>query len=104
MCHTENWLTSGGDGDDGNDNSGNDLDINDGDEEEGAAEEEEASNDRSRGATPIRGVNLNTPEASHTEVEEERELMLLKAAEHIKMARAQRALYQAKVSSLPCNP
>jgi hypothetical protein len=29
--------------------------------------------------------------------DEERELMLLEAAEHIKMARAQRALYQAKV-------
>ena len=87
----------GGDGDDGDDNGGDDLDTDDGDEEEGAAEEEVASNDRSRCTTPIRGVNLNTPEASRTEVEEERELMLLEAAEHIKMARAQRALYQAKV-------
>ena len=71
---------------DGNDNGGNDLAANDGNKEEGA--EEEATNDGERCATPIRGVNLNTPEASCTEVEEERELMLLKAAEHIKMARA----------------
>ena len=79
-------LHQGGVGDDGNDNGGNDLAANDGDKEEGA--EEEATNDGERCATPIRGVNLNTPEASCTEVEEERELMLLKAAEHIKMARA----------------
>jgi hypothetical protein len=31
-------------------------------------------------------------------VDEERELMLLEAARHIKMARPQRALYQAKVA------
>ena len=42
-------------------------------------------------------VDLNPPEAVSTEVDKERELILLEAAEHIKMARAQRALYQAKV-------
>ena len=95
-------LRQGGDGDDGDDTNDGDLPTDDGNEEEGAEEEatndgEEATNDGERCATPIRGVNLNTPEASCTEVEEERELMLLEAAEHIKMARAQRALYQAKV-------
>ena len=54
-------------------------------------------------ATPIRGVSLNTPESSCREVEEERELMLLEAAEHIKMARAQRALYQSKVDLAVCH-
>jgi hypothetical protein len=33
-------------------------------------------------------VDLNPPEAASTEVDEEKELMLLVAAEHIKMARA----------------
>jgi hypothetical protein len=48
--------------------------------------------------SPSRGaVNLNTPEAAWRENDEERELMLVEAAEHIKMVRAQRALYQAKV-------
>ena len=43
-------------------------------------------------------VNLNAPEASWRKSDEERELMLLEAAKHIKMARAQRALYRAKVA------
>jgi len=36
--------------------------------------------------------------AASNSADEERELMLLDAAEHVKMARAQRALYQAKVA------
>ena len=88
-------LRQGDDGDDGNDDGGNDFETNDGDEEDGA--EEEVTTDRESRATPIRGLSLNTPESSCREVEEERELMLLEAAEHIKMARAQRALYQSKV-------
>ncbi len=43
-------------------------------------------------------VNTTTPEAAWREVDEERELMLIEAAELIKMSRAQRALYQAKVA------
>jgi hypothetical protein len=43
-------------------------------------------------------VDLNPPEVVSTEVDEEKELMLFEAAEHIKMARAQRALYQVKVA------
>jgi hypothetical protein len=42
-------------------------------------------------------VDLYTPEASWRKSDKERELMLLEAAIHIKMARAQRALYQVKV-------
>jgi len=43
-------------------------------------------------------VDLNSAEAASNGADEERELMLLEAAEHVKMARAQRALYQAKVA------
>ena len=47
------------------------------------------------------GVNLNTQEAAWRQVwrqnDEKRELMLIEAVKHIKMARAQRALYQAMV-------
>jgi hypothetical protein len=43
-------------------------------------------------------VDLNSAEAASNEADEERELMLLQAAKHVKMARAQRALYQAKVA------
>jgi hypothetical protein len=43
-------------------------------------------------------VDLNSAEAVSNGADEERELMLLQAAEHAKMARAQRALYQAKVA------
>jgi len=44
------------------------------------------------------GVDLNVAEAASNGTDEERELMLLEAAEHVKMARAQRALYKAKVA------
>jgi hypothetical protein len=40
-----------------------------------------------------RKVDLNRAEAASNEADKERELMLLQAADHIKMARAQRALY-----------
>ena len=43
-------------------------------------------------------VDLNFAEAASNGADEERELILLQAAEHVKMARAQRALYQAKVA------
>jgi hypothetical protein len=45
-----------------------------------------------------RNVDLNSAEAASNDADKERELMLLQAAEHVKMARAQRALYQAKVA------
>ena len=43
------------------------------------------------------GVAVVNPEAAPRPEDEERELMLLEAAVHIKMARAQRAPYQRKV-------
>jgi hypothetical protein len=48
-------------------------------------------------AAPSHSDNVITPESAVNPDDEERELMLLEAAVHIKMARAQRALYQAKV-------
>jgi hypothetical protein len=54
-----------------------------------------ATNLSSHGMTV--SVDLNPPEMASTEEDKEREPMILEAAEHIKMARAQRALYQAKV-------
>jgi hypothetical protein len=50
------------------------------------------------GVHPIRNLDLNCLEAASMKTGKERELMLLQAAAHIKMARAQRALYQAKVA------
>jgi hypothetical protein len=45
----------------------------------------------------LESVDFNPPELESTREDEERELMLLEAAMQIKMARAQRSLYQAKV-------
>jgi hypothetical protein len=57
------------------------------------------SNDVSHlGIRPVRNVDLNPPEVASAKADKERELMLLQAAAHIKIARAQRALYQAKVA------
>ena len=44
-------------------------------------------------------VELNEPECAATQIEEQRELLLLESATHIRMARAQRALYQALVET-----
>jgi hypothetical protein len=43
-------------------------------------------------------VDLSLADAASNEAQEERELMLMQAAKHVEMARAQRALYQAKVA------
>jgi hypothetical protein len=43
-------------------------------------------------------VDLSSADAASNEAQEERELMLMQAAKHVEMARAQRALYQAKVA------
>jgi hypothetical protein len=43
-------------------------------------------------------ADLHCPEAASTKADKERELMLLQAVVHIKVARAQGALYQAKVA------
>ncbi len=66
-----------------------DIDGDDGDEE---------GTEGTLAQSPHRdGVRLNTPEAAWRQNDKERELMLLEAAKHIKMARVQRALYQVKV-------
>jgi hypothetical protein len=96
-----------GDGDgNGNDDGGNNDNANGGNGK-GELSNDRHSNDGSNddgskdfsdvGVHPIRNIDLNCLDAASTKADEERELMLLQAAAHIKMARAQRALYQAKV-------
>ena len=48
-------------------------------------------------------ISINQPESAATEVEEAREQLLLDAAKHVKMAREQRALYQAHVAEAVCD-
>ncbi len=50
------------------------------------------------GVRTMGNTDLHCPEAASTKTNDERELMLLQAPVHIKMARAQKALYQAKVA------
>ena len=47
---------------------------------------------------PTVEANIDQPDAAGNLNEEMRELMLLQAAEHVKMARIQRKLYQQKVA------
>jgi hypothetical protein len=49
-------------------------------------------------ATLTNSFNLSRPYCAIDKVAEQREQMMLDAAEHIKMARAQRQLYQDKVT------
>ncbi len=80
-----------------NDN-GNSLGQGDGKMYEGDADgngNEDVANIATR---LIMRVDLNPPELVSTNKEEERELMLIEAVAHIKMARVQRVLYQAKVA------
>ena len=69
-------------------------------------DDEEHEKDKDGGQDPdvmdelarlTRKVDLNKLDCASDEVAEEREQMMLEAAEHIKMARAQRQLYQDKV-------
>ena len=80
----------GVDDDEGNVNVENQQSVDATDADDG----KEATADSSLGVD----VDLNTPEASWRKSDKERELMLLEAAWHIKIARLQRALYQAKVA------
>ncbi len=65
----------------------------------GFAEEDDDDDDvADLGVGRTMNVDLNLAEAASNGADEERELMLLQAAEHVKMARSQRALYQAKVA------
>jgi hypothetical protein len=96
--------TMGCNDDDGNGNIDGDGNGNGNGNGEGKHSNDGRSNDGNNcndvsdvGVHPIRNVDLNCPEALSKKADKERELMLLQAAAHIKMARAQRALYQAKV-------
>ena len=71
-------------------------------------DDEEHEKDKDGGQDPdvmdelarlTRKVDLNKSDCASDEVAEEREQMMLEAAEHIKMARAQRKLYQDKVEA-----
>ena len=73
-------------GDDGSD-SDNNTDVGDVD-----------SNFADDDGEPTVEANIDQPDAAGNPNEEMRELMLLQAAEHVKMARIQRKLYQQKVA------
>ncbi len=84
------------------DGDGNSNDNGDGERSSDRCSNEGGNNDGSKyfsdvGVRPMGNTDLNHTEAASTKVDKERELMLMQAAAHIKMARAQRALYQAKV-------
>ncbi len=84
------------DGDGEGSNSSNGERSSDGCSNEGS--NDDGSNDFSDvGVRAMGNADLHCPEVVSTKADKERELMLLQAAVHIKMARAQRALYQAKV-------
>jgi hypothetical protein len=82
------------DGGNGKDKHSNDGHINDCSNNDGSKDFSDV------GVCPIRNIDLNCLDAGSTTADVERELMLLQAAAHIKMARAQRALYQAKVADV----
>jgi hypothetical protein len=73
-----------------------DDDVSDGDKSDGDMSDG-GDNTITGPTSPRHGDNIDTPESAGRQDDEERELMLLEAAEHIKMARAQRSLYQEKV-------
>jgi hypothetical protein len=89
-------VNGNGDGD-GNGN-GDGKRSNDGHSNDG--KNDDGSNDVSNvvGIRPMMNIDLNRLEAASTKADEEEEQLLLQAGAHIKMARAQRALYQAKVA------
>jgi hypothetical protein len=93
--------TMGRDDDDGNSNSNNSSNgecSSDGRSNEGS-KNDGSSNFSDVGVRTMGNMDLHCPEAPSTKANKERELMLLQVAVHIKiMARAQRALYQAKVA------
>jgi hypothetical protein len=85
------------DGNGGSNDSSNGERSSDGHSNEGS--NNDGSNNFSDGGVCTMGnTDLHCPEAASTKADKERELMLLQAVVHIKMARAQRALYQAKVA------
>jgi hypothetical protein len=91
--------TMGRDDDDGNGN-GNDSSNRErsSDRHSNEGSNDDGRNDFSDVGVCTMGTDLHCPEAASTKADKEREQMLLQAVVHIKMAKAQRALYQAKVA------
>ncbi len=92
--------TMGCNNDDGNGNGNN---SSNGERSSDGRSNDGSNNDSSNnfsdvGVRTMGNADLHCPEAASTKADKKRELMLLQAAVHIKMARAQRALYQAKVA------
>jgi hypothetical protein len=67
------------------------------------ADEEDNDGDVATMETGVTTTAADQPESAATVVEEAREQLLLDAAVHIRMARAQRALYQARVAEAVCD-
>ena len=80
---------------DGEDADKSDVDDKDEGATSGGEDETEMTTDSRSGHSSA----VLTPEAARNKIDEEREMMLLEAANHIKMARAQRALYQEKAAA-----
>ncbi len=93
--HTMGRKDDDGNGD-GNDSSNGER-SSDGRSNEGS-NDDGSNNFSDVGVRTMGNADLHCPEAASTKADKERELGLLQAAVHIKMARAQRALYQAKVA------
>ena len=73
--------------------------LSDESDEEDMNDLEAGNEDNDEGVDHInRNIDTTGLEAARTRSQEEKERMLLEAAEHIKMARAQRKLYQEKVA------
>ncbi len=97
--HTMGWDDDDGNGNGDSDGNGNGKVKRSNDGRSNYDDNNDDSNNFSDdGVRPIRSVDLNRPDAASTKADEERELMLLQAAAHMKMARALRALYQAKAA------
>jgi hypothetical protein len=70
-------------------------DVSDSDDGDSSSDDTNDAEVDERRTTP---VDLDKADAASNEAQEEKELMLMQAAKHVEMARAQRALYQAKVA------
>jgi hypothetical protein len=102
--------TMGCNNDDGDGNSDGDGDSNGNGNGNGERSNDRRSNDGTNndgsnnfsdvGVHSIRNVYLNHLDMASTKADKERELMQLHAAAHIKMAMAERVLYQAKVTDV----
>lgn len=86
------------------DDDGDDIEVvcrtDDGDEDDDGQEQSQARCARASAASDkfeSTSDHCRRPESATTTVAEEREVLLLESAMHIRMARSQRALYQSKI-------